>query len=173
MVVKEVILLGDPRLRIKSSKIQDFTQLEQILIDLKETLTRQQENYGMGRGIAAPQIGYNVRVIYIQMHDRCFYLVNPLIIWMSTETFEVWDSCFSLEVAFFVKIKRSLTVKVSYFDEHGVEYFEEFKDGISELLQHEIDHLEGIVCSDHIKDPHDIVMRNEWTKRYRIQGIGM
>ena len=173
MVVREVILLGDPRLRIKSSKIQDFTQLEQILIDLKDTLTEQQKLYGMGRGIAASQIGYNVRVIYIQMPDRCFYLVNPLIRSRSIETFEVWDSCFSFEVAFFVKIKRSTTVKVSYFDEHSVEYFEEFKNGMSELLQHEIDHLEGIVCSDHIKDPQDIAIRKEWAKRYRTQGIGM
>jgi peptide deformylase len=99
--------------------------------------------------------------------------VNPAIEWMTSETFEVWDSCFSLEAAFFVKIPRSKSIRVRYLDEGGDEHVDQFHDGMSELLQHEIDHLDGVVCSDHLRDPRDIVMRAEWEKRYRTSGVGM
>lgn len=173
MVVRDTVLLGDPRLRERSEPVKDLDELEPLLQDLKDTLTRHQETYGMGRGIAAPQIGYSKRVVYVQMPERSFYLVNPAVEWMSTETFEVWDSCFSLEAAFFVNIPRSKAIRVRFLDELGDEHMEEFRDGMSELLQHEIDHLDGVVCSDHLRDPRDIVMRAEWEKRYRTPGVGM
>ncbi|MFH2109711.1 MAG: peptide deformylase [Candidatus Bathyarchaeota archaeon] len=173
MVVRDTVLLGDPRLRERSEPVEDLDELRPILLDLKDTLTRHQETYGMGRGIAAPQIGYRRRVVYVQMPERSFYLVNPVVEWISAETFEVWDSCFSLEAAFFVKIPRSKAIRVRFLDELGGEHVEEFRDGMSELLQHEIDHLDGVVCSDHLRDPRDIVMRAEWEKRYRTPGVGM
>ena len=144
-----------------------------MLIDLKDTLTWAQSHYGMGRAAAAPQIGYLKRVVCVQMLERSFYLVNPRIVRRSEETFEVWDSCFSMEAAFFVKIPRSREITVKYRDEGGGSHVEEFRDDMSELLQHEIDHLDGVMCSDHLRDPRDIVMKPEWMKRYRTPGIGM
>lgn len=173
MVVRDTVLLGDPRLRERSEPVENLEELKPILLDLKDTLTRHQETYGMGRGIAAPQIGYSKRVVYVQMFERSFYLVNPEVEWTSADTFEVWDSCFSLEAAFFVKIPRSRAIRVSFLDERGGEHREDFRDGMSELLQHEIDHLDGVVCSDHLKDPRDIAMKTEWEKRYRTPGVGM
>jgi len=173
MVVRDTVLLGDPRLRERADAVEDPSTLGPILRDLRDTLTRHQETYGMGRGIAAPQIGYGVRVVHVQVPGRSLYLVNPEISWRSPETFEVWDSCFSLEVAFFVKIPRSRSIRVRYMDERGEEHVEVFRDRMSELLQHEIDHLDGVVCSDHLRDPRDIVMRAEWEKRYRTPGVGM
>lgn len=174
MTAKEIVLLGNPNLRKKSDKVTDFTEdLKPILQDLKEALTNIQEASGMGRGIAAPQLGYLKRVVYIRMPERSFYLVNPEILWRSHETFDVWDSCFSMKAAFFVKIPRNKEIRVMYQDEKGKEQVEEFSDSLSELLQHEIDHLEGIVCTDHLKDAKDIIMREEWEKRYRKIGIGM
>jgi peptide deformylase len=173
MVVKETVLLGDPRLREVSEEVLDPGRLGPVLNDLRDTLTRHQGTYGMGRGIAAPQIGYLVRVVYVQMPERSFYLVNPVIEWRNPESFKVWDSCFSLEAAFFVKIERSRSIRVRYLDEGGVKHLETFRDGMSELLQHEIDHLDGVICSDHLSDPRDIAMRSEWEKRYRSPGVGM
>lgn len=172
MVVKEVLLLGDPTLRETSEPVTDF-ELHEILEDLKDTLTWAQEYYGMGRAAAAPQLGYLKRVVYVQMPDRSFYLVNPEIVRRSEETFEVWDSCFSMEAAFFVKIPRNRVITVQYRDENGGRHVEEFRDDMSELLQHELDHLDGVMCSDHLRDPRDIVMKAEWEKRYRTPGIGM
>lgn len=170
----EIVLLGNPNLRKKSDKVTDFTKdLKPILENLKDSLTKIQEATGMGRGIAAPQLGYLKKVVYIQMPERSFYLVNPEILWRSYETFDVWDSCFSMKGAFFVKIQRNKKIRVRYQDENGKVHIEEFSDSLSELLQHETDHLEGIVCTDHLKDAKDIVMREEWEKRYKKPGIGM
>jgi peptide deformylase len=173
MVVKEVLLLGDPVLRMTSEPVTGFDGLDDVLADLKDTLTWAQGRYGMGRAAAAPQLGYLKRVVYVQMPERSFYLVNPEIVQRSDEIFEVWDSCFSLEAAFFVKILRHRVVTVEYRDEDGGRHVEEFSDDMSELLQHELDHLDGVMCSDHLRNPRDIVMKAEWMKRYRTPGIGM
>jgi peptide deformylase len=172
MVVKEVLLLGDPTLRMTSEKVTDFA-LDEVLVDLKDTLTWAQGHYGMGRAATAPQLGYLKRVVYVQTPERSFYLINPEIVQRSDEKFYVWDSCFSLEAAFFVKILRHREITVEYRDEGGGSHVEEFRDDMSELLQHEIDHLDGVMCSDHLRDPRDIVMKAEWMKRYRTPGIGM
>ena len=173
MTVLEVLLLGDPSLRDICESVNDISRITVLLEDLKDTLTQLQEYYNMGRGLAAPQLGYKKRVVYIQMPERSFYLINPRILSRSKETFEVWDSCFSMKASFFVKISRNRSIEVEYQDKDGIRHTEEFTDGMSELLQHEIDHLDGILCSDHIRDPSDIVMYEEWTKRYRKEGVGM
>jgi len=173
MVVRDTVLLGDPRLRERSAEVTDVGALKPALIDLRDTLTRHQGFYGLGRGIAAPQIGYPLRLVYVQTPERSFYLVNPVIEWRSPETFTVWDSCFSLEVAFFVKVERNISIRVRYTDERGGRHTETFRDGLSELLQHEVDHLDGVVCSDRLADPRDIAMRAEWERRLRTPGVGM
>jgi len=173
MVIRETVLLGDPRLREISEPLAFDRNTPQILEDLKDTLTEHQRIYGMGRGIAAPQIGYNKRAVYIQTQKFTSYLINPEIVWRSPEIFEVWDSCFSLEAKFFVKIPRNRSIKVKYVDEYQEFHNETFSDDMSELLQHELDHLEGIMCSDRLTDTRNIAMRQEWEKRYRTPGIGM
>jgi peptide deformylase len=173
MTIREVLLLGDPILRNICESVDDISTLNDLFDDLKDTLTRLQEDYGLGRGLAAPQIGYNKRIVYIQVPDRSFYLINPKITSRSKETFDVWDSCFSMKASFFVKIPRNRQIRVEYLDRHGKEHAEYFHDGLSELLQHEIDHLDGILCSDHLRSPKDIIMFEEWEKRHKEKGIGM
>ena len=173
MVIRDTVLLGDPRLREIAEPVVFDRKLPQILEDLKDTLTEHQRVYKMGRGLAAPQIGYGKRLVYIQTPKFTSYQINPKIVWRSPETFEVWDSCFSMEAKFFVKITRNRSIKVRYTDESQGFHNETFNDDMSELLQHEIDHLDGIMCSDRLTDPRNIVMRQEWEKRYRTKGVGM
>ena len=174
MVVRETLLIGNPQLREVSDKIYDYEkELQPILVDLKDTLTEHQRVYKMGRGIAAPQIGYKKQVVYIQTEAFTGYLINPTIVYRSPETFEVWDSCFSLEAAFFVKIDRNSRIKIKYTDQFGEFHNDTFTDDLSELLQHEIDHLDGVMCSDHLTDMKNIALREEWEKRYRVPGVGM
>lgn len=174
MVVRETILLGNPQLREVSEPIYDYgKELASILEDLKDTLTEHQRVYKMGRGLAAPQIGYKKRVVYIQTEQFTGYLINPSIVYKSPETFEVWDSCFSMEATFFVKIERHRRIKVKYTDQFGEFHNDTFTDDMSELLQHEIDHLDGVICSDHLTDMENIVLKEEWEKRYRVPGVGM
>lgn len=168
MAVKEILLIGNPKLRVKSEKVKEFDAgLKNIIADLKDTLSDFQNRKKIGRAIAAPQIGILKKVIYLKINQKSFALVNPEIIQKSKETFEVWDSCFSFDVAFFVKTERFKTITIKYQNQEG-EFIEEvFQDDLSELLQHEIDHLYGILATDHIKQTKDIIMRAEWEKRYK------
>lgn len=162
MPIKKVLLLGNPALREKSLPLTDFDQeLKKIVDDLRNTLTYLQDAYRTGRGLAAPQIGYKRRVVFIQLKARTIILVNPEIIAQSVEMFDVWDGCFSFNMAFFVNIQRNKTITVRYSDELDQEHTEEFSGDMSELLQHELDHLDGILATDHLKDPLKIVMRQE------------
>ncbi|MFH1056106.1 MAG: peptide deformylase [Candidatus Altiarchaeota archaeon] len=166
MAVKSVLMLGNPKLREKSTTTLEFgMELREILKDLRDTLTHLQKTKRIGRALAAPQIGCMRKVVYVQTPERAFVLVNPKIVSKSKETFEVWDSCFSFNVSFFVKIRRHRTVKVRYQDESGKPKTEEFTGGMSELMQHEIDHLHGILATDYLKDVKQIIMREEWEKR--------
>ncbi len=174
MVIQQVLLVGNPLLRKKSETVTDFgSELRPALEDLRDTLTNHQEITGSGRGIAAPQLGYLKRVVRIQTPDFTSFLVNPEIVEKSDELFDVWDSCFSLKGAIFVNIKRHRRIRVDYQDENGEKHSREFVDGMSELLQHELDHLNGVLCTDHLKYNKGIAMKEEWEKRYRTPGIGM
>jgi peptide deformylase len=168
MVIKDVLMIGNPVLRKKSIKMNKFgEELQQIIQDLKDTLTHLQKTKKIGRGLAAPQIGYSKQIIYYGLPSDPFVMVNPEITWRSEEKFPVWDSCFSLDVAFFVEIMRNKHIKVKYQDEKGKEHIKEFKDDLSELVQHETDHLKGILATDHLTDTKRIIMRQEWEERYR------
>lgn len=168
MAVNEVLMIGNPKLREKCAEITDFDdELNEILEDLKDTLSDLQKTKNIGRALAASQIGHMKKVVYMQTPARTIIMVNPKITWRSEEMFEVWDSCFSFDMAFFVKIKRHKKIKVEYQDEKGNSKIEEFEGDVSELFQHEIDHLYGILSTDYLEDNKQIIMRNEWERRYK------
>jgi len=168
MAVKKIYQLGSEVLRKKSEEVTSFDhELEEKVQDLKDTLLNFQKEYGIGRAIAAPQIGYHQKIVYYNKGDEKLLMVNPEIIEKSEEQFSVWDSCFSFRVAFFVKIKRAKKIKVKYQDINGKEYIEDFIGDLSELFQHEIDHLHGILATDHLEDNKNIIMREIWEEKYR------
>lgn len=168
MAVKEILLIGNPVLREKSEHVTEYNQrLFDLIRDLKDTIIDFQKIKGMGRGIAAPQIGVLKKVIYLHLPETSFAMINPEIVGNSEETFWVWDSCFSFDVAFFVKTERFKTIKVRYQNEKGESFEKTFTDDLSELLQHEIDHLHGVLATDHLKNNQDIILRAEWEKRYK------
>ena len=141
MPVKEILQIGNPVLREKSKDVLDFNEdLHELIIDLFDTLTDFQKKKKIGRGIAAPQIGVLKKVIYLHLTNRSFALINPEIVSKSESTMDIWDSCFSFDVAFFVKTRRHKSISVKYQNEHGDLIEEQFTDDLSELLQHEIDH---------------------------------
>lgn len=164
-MIRNVLLLGNPLLREKSANVVDFdSELIPIVRDLEDTLSYLQESTGIGRALAAPQIGHMKKVILYNTPDARLVMVNPVINHRSEEMFDVWDSCFSFDVAFFVNIKRHLSIEVSYFNEQGDLKSATFNDDLSELFQHEIDHLYGILATDYLTDNKQILMRSEWEK---------
>ncbi|MFB6291207.1 MAG: peptide deformylase [Candidatus Bipolaricaulia bacterium] len=167
MAKKEVLLLGNEKLWKKSSPIPKATaaSLDQAKEDLRDTLKRLKNKHGMGRALAAPQIGYFKQIIYYRFEGQSFFMINPEIVSKSSEKFQVWDSCFSFDLEFFVKIPRHRKIEVKYLDGDGVQHREEVSGGKSELFQHEIDHLHGKLATDHLQEPKNIIMREEWERR--------
>jgi len=171
-MIKPILQLGNNTLRKKSSPVKDFhsRDLESLIEDLSDTLHETQRKFHYGRGIAAPQISEFKRVIFIDMPEFRSPLINPKIMWASDRKFEVWDSCFSFNLAFFVLVDRCYSVKVEYLDQEGRKHAIEAEDKFSELLQHEIDHLDGILATDRMKDKKKIMMRSEWEKAFKSSG---
>lgn len=168
MVVKEVLLLGNPKLREKSSNVKNFNkEFETNLKNLSDTLYHLQKVKQIGRAIAAPQIGWMKNVIFYNLPERAFFMINPKIFWKSDIMINVWDNCFSFDVAFFIEIERHKEIKIQYLDQERNKKVEDFNDDLSELVQHEIDHLNGILATDHLTNLHKIIMRNEWERRFK------
>ncbi len=167
MAIKKVLMIGNQKLREKSLNVTDFTgELLEVTQDLKDTLLYLQKEKNIGRALAAPQIGHMKKVVYYNSNYEEIIMVNPEIIWKSEEMFDVWDSCYSFDVAFFVNIARHKSIKVKYQDEKGKEKTKQFNDDLSELFQHEIDHLYGKLATDYLVDNKKIIMRDEWERRY-------
>ena len=164
MSVSNIVMIGNEFLRKKAEDIDFVTDpVDQYIHDLRDTLHHIQEEKQIGRAIAGPQIGYLKRIIYMEAKENKITMLNPRIINKSQETFEVWDSCFSADVAFFGKTLRHKAMTVAYMNEHQQAIHEDFTGDLSELFQHEIDHLEGILFIDHIMN-NQIMMRSEWER---------
>ncbi|UCB46063.1 MAG: peptide deformylase [Spirochaetota bacterium] len=165
MAVKNVLLIGNPLLRQISSEVTEFsTEVMDMIGDLKDTLYYLQDQYKMGRALAAPQIGNFKQIIYYRVGNVKKILINPKIISKSDSIIEVWDSCYSFKLAFFVKVKRHKTISVDYQDEKGQHHNGLFEDDLSELFQHEVDHLHGKLAVDYLENKEDLIMREEFEK---------
>jgi len=126
---------------------------------LEATLTAFRRAHGFGRGIAAPQIGALDRFIALDLGEGPFVLVNPEITWRSRDTFTLWDDCMSFPFLR-VKLRRHASISLRYQDRAGAEKaWAELAPAESELLQHELDHLDGVLAIDHALDRNALVSR--------------
>lgn len=145
-----VLTIPDPRLRIKAEPVTQVNdEIRQLMADLMETMYAED-----GAGLAATQVGINKRVIVFDISDNLPHLppmkmANPEIIWHSKETVIEPEACLSVPDQF-ANVKRSKAVRVRYIDEHNVHQELEGEDLLAKCLQHEIDHLDGIVYIDHL-----------------------
>jgi peptide deformylase len=167
MAVKDILQLGHPLLWEKSTPVDpaEMDVAVSIIDDLRDTLAAFRQDNGFGRGIAAPQIGILKRMIYIAMPSGEFSgaLINPIIVDRSENSVELWDSCFSLP-GLMVKVSRSAAVGVEYDDLAGHHHRLEAKDSLSELLQHEIDHLDGLLIIHRALSPRAFTTRQEYLR---------
>lgn len=171
MPVRPVLQLGDPLLREKSRPVADPTSREvrDLFQDLADTLAHWRAQTGYGRGIAAPQLGELKRVIFLQLAGaEPWPLINPEIVERSEEKIIVWDACLSfLSIFMQVERHRRITVRYQNLDGETCEVEAGDERDLSELLQHEIDHLDGILAIDRVIDMKTICTREEFEKRYR------
>jgi peptide deformylase len=156
-----VLLLGDARLRQMSEEVIDFADrtLVSEVKTLHAVLDRFRSEYGFGRAIAAPQIGILKRIIALNIEGKRSTLINPVINWLSEDMFSVWDDCFSFP-DLLVQVNRHSSISLDFVNESGASSsWSKLSPSTSELLQHEIDHLNGILAIDRAIDRQSIVYR--------------
>ena len=163
---EKVLLLGDPRLHEKSREVnkEDLHYVKQVVQDLHDILFEFKAKYGAFRAIAAPQIGEMIRLIYINI-DKPVVILNPKFTYLSDEQFEVWDDCMCFP-NLLVKVKRHQKAVMEYLDENLEPQQMELSDSLAELLQHEYDHLEGILATQRAIDPQSF----RWRKSIQENG---
>ncbi|MGB2671678.1 MAG: peptide deformylase [Candidatus Acidiferrum sp.] len=171
MAIRTVLQLGNPGLRQMAICVEHpaAPEVRALVQDLSDTLAHWQATTGYGRAIAAPQIGANLRVIFLKLPGtEPWPLVNPEITQRSPEKVVVWDACLSF-LSIFMQVERHREITVRYQDLSGECH--EIRAGeernLSELLQHEIDHLDGVLTVDRVTDIRTMCTREEFEKRYR------
>lgn len=166
----EILLLGDSRLRQRSAEVERYdAESFGLLASTLETFRRE---HGFGRAISAPQIGIPLRFIAVNFGAGTFFIVNPVITWNSEETFTMWDDCMSFP-DLLVRVRRAKSLSIEYADEHGAHHeWAEMDQAASELLQHEIDHLDGVLAIDRAIDRESLVLRSVYeAERERFEAM--
>jgi len=152
MAVKDIILLGDPRLYEKSELVlkNEINGLLPQIELLFDTVIDFRNKYGCGRAIAAPQIGLMKRIICLNI-DKPVAMLNPELSDLSEEKFEIWDDCMSFP-NLLVKVKRHQSLTLTFFDLNFEKQTWHLSGDLSELIQHEYDHLNGILATQRAVD---------------------
>ncbi|WP_432662167.1 peptide deformylase [Wukongibacter baidiensis] len=147
MAVREILLLGNENLYKASQEIteESIEKANQIVEDLHDTMMNFRGKYGFGRAIASSQIDELYRVIYMNFDDNSIAFINPKLEPIGNEVFEIWDDCMSFP-GLEVKLERYRRVKVYYKDLKWNDCIIEFEGDLAELIQHEYDHLDGILA---------------------------
>ena len=167
---REIHQLGHPLLWEKSAAVDDPTApaIRALMVDLDDTLAAFRAAHGFGRGIAAPQIGVLRRALFVRMDPPglCGPLINPRIMWEDSHRVELWDDCFSFP-DLLVRVSRAVGIEVEYIDGQGRNQRLRTEGGPAELLQHEIDHLEGVLAIQRAVSPQAFCTRAEWVRSGR------
>ena len=165
------VQFGNPILRKRAKKITlnriKTATLQRLIKEMFFTI------HPIGVGLAAPQIGKSIQLIVIDIHPLPHrpnvkpykrVIINPIILKSSNEQTLGYEGCLSFE-GLRAETPRSKRIHVRYDDEHGIKQ-EEWVDGlVAKVFQHEIDHLNGVLFIDHVKNPHTIMTTEEFKKR--------
>jgi len=135
-------------LRKKSVEVKDPTSVEvkQLILDMIKTL---RSNNGLG--LAAPQVGKNLRICVIEIENELFVLINPEVKNTSKEELDSEEGCLSFPNKF-LQIKRHKRIKVKAIDLNGKKQIIKAKGLLARVIQHEIDHLDGVLIVDRVEE---------------------
>ena len=144
---REILLLGDPHLYEVSEEVrpEELDALKPVFEDMFDCIKAIRRDYGFGRAIAAPQIGVQKRVICV-LTDKPYVIINPTLEFDGDEMMELWDDCMSFP-NLLVRVRRHRHCILRYMDENWEPQEKRMDDDLSELIQHEYDHLDGILAT--------------------------
>lgn len=152
MAILKVLKAPDPQLKIVAKPVTIITDdIRKILDDMLETMYIED-----GMGLAATQVGIHKRLVVIDINAGAENLdpapqklINPEILWVSEETSTCKEACLSVPEQR-AEVTRPARIKVKYLDENGQSHEVEADSIFATCLQHEIDHLNGILYIDHL-----------------------
>ena len=172
MIIKSVTQVGNPIIRKKSKKVISVKspKVKKIIKDLTDSM----RNANLV-GISAPQIGQNLRIFVTEIRtttlrktnelDKLRVFINPKIIMSSKKKISGYEGCGSVAISgIFGKVPRSTQVTVKAFDENNKKFVLTAKGLLARVIQHEFDHLEGIIFLDKVFDKNSLMSREEYLK---------
>ncbi|MDA0328633.1 MAG: peptide deformylase [Gemmatimonadetes bacterium] len=167
MAIREIVLMGDPVLRAEAEPVTVFDDgLRRLVRDMFETMY-----HAEGIGLAAPQIGVSTRVVVVDLRrdegddvqDHRIALVNPVVTWSSEDTYRQSEGCLSIPELEEV-VRRPVSVVVEGQDPDGNDVVVEADDLYGRALQHEIDHVNGILFIDRVTPLKRRLLLKKWRK---------
>lgn len=160
MHLSDIILLGDPRLYEPCAPVEhsELEQLPPLVAGMANVILEFRAKYQAGRAIAAPQLGIMKRLIVMNI-DQPVAIINPELFDKSEEMIELWDDCMSFP-NLLVRLRRHRRCKMRFRDLQWQEHVWELEDDLSELMQHEYDHLDGILATQRAIDAQAFRWKN-------------
>lgn len=172
---------GDPILRRKARRLtkQEIVSeaVQRLIKNMQHTLLEKE----LGVGLAAPQIGVSIALAVIAVRPMShrpdvasfdLVLINPRIVDRSKAAAEKWEGCISSGSSgtadLFAKVPRNETVRVKYRDQVGVLHEELFRGLQAHVIQHEIDHLNGVLFVDRVRDTKSYMTYAEYMRRGKM-----
>lgn len=161
-MVRKILSVKEATLRRKSKPVKKIDKkIKTLISDLKDTLKVQSDPEGIG--LAAPQIGKNVRIFLMKPDAKIKTIINPKIVKIYKKSkkgkgkaakkiahnHKIMEGCLSLPY-FYGPLKRAEKIKLKYLNEKGEEKTETFEGLKAQIVQHEIDHLEGVLFVDRL-----------------------
>jgi len=150
MALRDILIVPDPRLKQECEEVAEVNdEIRELLDDMLETMYA-----APGIGLAAPQIGVMKRVVVMDVSDdkekpQPLKLVNPEITWESEDTSVYQEGCLSIPEQY-ADVERPAEVGLRYLDENGKEHEIEADGLLATCIQHELDHLDGILFTDYL-----------------------
>lgn len=159
MQLTDILPLGDPRLYQVCEPIEkhELPEVKKWAEGLDSVILQFQEEYKVGRAIAAPQLGIMKRLVCMHI-DEAITLINPELYDMSEEMFSLWDDCMCFP-NLLVYLRRHKSCRIRFRDTGWVEHDWLLEDDLAELLQHEVDHLNGILATQRAIDDRSFKWR--------------
>ncbi|MDH5759578.1 MAG: peptide deformylase [Gemmatimonadota bacterium] len=164
MAIRDIVLMGDPVLRTEAEEVTSFDDaLRKLVDDMFETMY-----HAEGIGLAAPQIGISRRVMVIDLRredepEARLALVNPRVVWAGSDRDKQAEGCLSIPGIEEV-VERPWEVTVEGLDPAGRPVTVEADELFARALQHEIDHLDGILFLDRISPLKRRMALKKWKK---------
>lgn len=156
---RPILLLGNPQLYEISEKVtrEELEDIRPVFIDMFDCIKGIRRDYGFGRAIAAPQIGVKKRLICM-LTDKPYVMINPELEFVGDEMIELMDDCMSFP-NLLVRVRRYRHCILRYLDENWEPQEIRMDNDMSELIQHEYDHLDGILATMRAIDNKSFVIK--------------